>query len=108
MRMMRTDRLRSVWECELDRLELDVVRVERLLGRLDTVPVEPWQPAEVSGPMPADLSQRATVLLERQERATTALRSALGEVHRQLAYADRVSDAVGPAGSRPVYVDIDA
>lgn len=105
---MKHNRLRTLWETELDRLELDVVRVERLLNRVDTLPVEPWQPIVVPGPMPLDLARRAQELLDRQERATTALQLSLGELQRHLAYTDRVSDAVGAGNSRPVYLDLEA
>lgn len=102
------NRLRSAWEAELDRLELDVVRVERLLQRLDTLPLEPWNPIAVPGPMPAELADRAQHLLDRQEHVTAQLHIALGEAHRQLAYTDRVVDVVGAGGPAPVYLDLEA
>jgi hypothetical protein len=105
---MRDECVRAVWKTELDRLEVDVIRVERLLDKLDAVAVQPWDPPVVPGPMPADLAVRAQDLLDRQERVTAELRRALGEAQRQLAYADRVADVVAPVGSRPVYLDVDA
>jgi hypothetical protein len=105
---MRDDRARAVWEVELDRLEVDVIRVERLVRSLDALPLEPWNPPPVPGQMPADLALRAEDLLDRQERAIAELRGALTEAQRQLAYADRVSDAVGPSAARPVYLDLEA
>ena len=101
--------MRAVWESELDRLELDVIRIERLLKGLDAaLPVEPWSPPAVPGQMPVDLARRAQDLLDRQEHAIADLRSALGEAQRLLAYTDRMSGAVGPGHARPVYVDLQA
>lgn len=105
---MNDDRIRAVWECELDRLELDVLRAERLLKGLTSVPIEPWNPPSVPGQMPADLTRRAQDLLDRQERARAELGTALAAAQRQIAYGDRVADATGPAPSRPVYVDLEA
>jgi hypothetical protein len=106
---------RAVWEAELDRLELDVVRVERLLSGVDTAPSavqgaagEPWSPPVVPGPMPADLLPRARDILERQSWAEGALREALSSAQRQLAYGSRVSDATAPGRAKPVYVDLEA
>lgn len=105
---MNDHTIRAIWEVELDRLELDVLRAERLLKGLDAVPAEPWNPPAVPGQMPADLAVRAQHLLDRQERATADLRSALDTAQRQLAYGDRVAEAVGPGPSAPVYLDLEA
>jgi hypothetical protein len=105
---MREDCVRAVWQNELDRLELDVIRVERLLKGLEALPVEPWDPPAVPGPMPLDLARRAQDLLDRHERAIAELRRSLTEAQRLLAYTGRVSDAVGPTLARPVYVDLQA
>jgi hypothetical protein len=101
-------RARAVWQCELDVLELEVLRVERLLKGLTTMPTEPWVPPAVPGPIPADLAGRAQELLARQDRATAEVRTALAAAQRQIAYGGRVADATGPTPPRPVYVDLDA
>jgi hypothetical protein len=105
---MHEERVRAVWESELDRLELDVLRAERLLKGLDAMPIEPWNPPPVPGQMPADLALRAQDLLDRQERATADLRDALTAAQQQIAYADRVTDATGPGPADPVYLDLEA
>ncbi|HEX7716658.1 MAG TPA: hypothetical protein VF416_05180 [Marmoricola sp.] len=102
---MHEDRIRAVWEIELDRLELDVIRAERLLKGLQALPTETWAPPPVPGPMPADLVMRAQDLLDRQHRATERLRDALTAAQRQIAYGDRVADATGPVPAIPVYLD---
>lgn len=100
--------VRAIWEVELDRLELDVLRAERLLKGLEALTVEPWNPPRVPGQMPADLAVRAKELLDRQERATAALHAALESAQRQLAYGDRLAGVVGSGPARPVYLDLDA
>lgn len=98
------DRIRELWEYELDRLELDVLRTERLLKGLDSLPVESWCPPAVPGQMPADLADRAQDLLDRQERAIGTLHTSLSAAQRQLAYTDRVA---GGRTSDPVYLDLE-
>lgn len=100
--------VRAIWEAELDRLELDVLRVERVLKGLSGLPAEPWAPPSIPGQMPADLVARAQELLDRQEQATALLAAGLVAAHRQIAYGDRVSDATAPAPAAPVYLDIEA
>jgi len=104
---MHEDRIRAVWEIELDRLELDVVRAERLLKGLQALPTDPWIPPAVPGPMPADLVTRAQDLIDRQDRATARLRDSLSAAQQQIAYADRVSDSLGRP-TAPVYLDVEA
>lgn len=102
------DRLRAVWEVELDRLEIDVVRAERLLKGLDNLPTEPWNPPLMPGQIPADLAGRAQELLDRQERATRELNGALTAAKKQIAYAARLTDATGRGPVGPVYLDLEA
>ena len=104
---MHEDRIRAVWEIELDRLELDVVRVERLLKGLQSLPTDPWIPPAVPGPMPADLVLRAQDLIDRQDRATARLKESLSAAHQQIAYADRVTGSIGRP-TAPVYLDVEA
>lgn len=105
---MYDDRLRAVWETELDRLELDVIRAERLLKGLANLPTDPWDPPQIPGQMPADLAARAQELLDRQECAKVKLSVALSDAQRQIGYADRVSEVSGRAHAAPVYLDLEA
>jgi hypothetical protein len=100
--------VRAVWEDELDRLELEVLRVERMLGGAGPMPADSWTPPAVGGPIPDDLVARARDLLERQERAGAALREALASAHRQIAFGTRVTNATTAGPSQPVYVDLHA
>lgn len=95
------------WETALDRLELDVMRAEQLLGGVAVAPLEPWDEPELEGTMPADLLNRALELRARQERIQAALAARLGEVRRQHAFAERVDRATGRS-EHPVYLDIGA
>jgi len=105
---MQDERLRAVWETELDRLELDVVRAERLAKGLSALAVDPWDPPAIPGQMPADLAHRAQDLLDRQGRATVELARALAAAQKQVAYGERLSDATGRAPAVPVYLDLEA
>lgn len=105
---MDADALHAVWHNELDALELDVIRAERLLKGLETLPTEPWNPPPVPGAMPADLVPRAQDLLDRQAAARAALRDALTGAQRQIAFHERVSGATGRGASGPVYLDVEA
>jgi hypothetical protein len=105
---MNHDRIRAIWETEIDRLELEVIRVERLVRGLVSAPDEPWRPPAVPGPMPHDLVPRANELMERQELAQQALVLALAEAQRQAAYADRVAEITGRPSAEPVYLDLQA
>jgi len=104
---MDLERIRAVWQTELDRLELDVIRAERLLKGLSSIPAEPWDPPSVPGQIPADLAARAQDLLDRQEQAMADLRSGLAAAHKQISYGDRLTDATGRGPSRPVYLDLE-
>lgn len=105
---MDHDRIHAIWETEIDRLELEVIRVERLVRGLVSAPEEPWRPPAVPGPIPADLVQRVTSLLERQDIAKDALVLALAEAQRQVAYADRVVEITGRRTNEPIYLDLEA
>jgi hypothetical protein len=102
------DRARAVWEVELERLELDVISVERLLRGLETAPIEPGRPPAVLGAMPVDLAAPARELQARQLEATTALKDALTQAQKQVAYADRVIDITGRSPVEPIYFDLEA
>jgi hypothetical protein len=97
-----------LWEVELDRLELGVLRAERLARGLEEVAeAEPWEPPSIAGPIPADLVERAQSLLARHDRVRAALVQALTRAQRQVAYTDKVVDITSrrPAA---VYVDMEA
>ena len=105
---MKGDRIRAVWETELEHLELEVISVERLIRGLDTAPIEPWSPPASLGSMPVDLAARAQELLARQRVAAQALAAALENAQKQVAFASRVIDITGRAPAEPIYFDLEA
>ncbi|MDI6909275.1 hypothetical protein [Nocardioides sp.] len=99
------------WETALDRLELDVLLAERMLAdpsRTDRLGHEPWDEPTLSGPIPADLVERARALRVRQARVEAQLTQAVGAIGRQHRFADRVDRATGRGHAYPVYLDVDA
>ncbi len=105
---MDAERTRAVWDMELDRLELDVIAVERLLRGLETAPLTPWSPPAVLGAMPVDLAARALDLLNRQAKAADLLQDALARSQKQVAFAGRVIDITGRGPAEPIYLDLEA
>ncbi|MDF1605958.1 hypothetical protein [Nocardioides sp. YIM 152315] len=95
------------WATALDRLELDVIRAERMLDDPSRPAPEPWDEPLLTGPIPADLRDRAITLRERQRAVQAAIASELGAIGRQHEFANRVDRATRP--TRPaVYLDVTA
>lgn len=104
---MKSDRTRAVWEAELERLELEVISVERLIRGLDSTPTEPWRPPATLGSMPVDLAARAQELLARQRQAAKELTEALERAQKQTQFAGRVID-IASRVPEPIYFDAQA
>jgi hypothetical protein len=104
---MSDDRHHLIWATTLDRLELDVMRAERMLVDPSRPAPEPWDDPLLTGPIPADLLERAIALRERQRAVEAALASRLGAVSRQHDFANRVDRATRAAGPA-VYLDVTA
>ena len=66
-----------------------------------------WDEPDLSGPIPADLVERALAIRERQVRAQEQLSAALGTIARQHEFATRV-DRATRRESPAVYVDVSA
>ena len=95
------------WETALDRLELDVIRAERLVTDPDAAGLEPWDEPELTGPLPRDLLARAVRLRARQQEIEAALEVRTGSLGRENAFAERVDRATRRA-AESLYVDVDA
>ncbi|MCW2857721.1 MAG: hypothetical protein JWR52_3336 [Marmoricola sp.] len=108
MTAVNSERLRAVWETELERLELDVIAVERLLRGLDSAPLDPWKPVAALDSMPVDLAVRARELLARQQVAAKDLAAALENARKQITFTARVIDITGRMPAGPVYFDREA
>lgn len=98
------------WETALDRLELEVIYVERLLidPTSEHEALDPWDEPHLLGPIPADLQARAIEIRTRQERAERALSHVVDRTRRQHQFAARVDRATGGRSRPSIYVDIDA
>lgn len=96
----------SDWASALDRLEMDVVAIERMVE-------DPSQPAPAAwtapglGPLPAHLVERAIALQTRQLAAERALAEQLDLVARQQEFTSRVDRATRSPGT-PLYLDVSA
>ena len=102
--------LRLNWETALDRLELDLMRAEKLLHHEGSPTLESWDEPDLDGPVPDDLYDWAVELRARQESLQAALAARLGTIRREHAFADRVERATGRSAGRvrPVYLDVEA
>ena len=98
------------WETALDRLELEVIYVERLLvdPDADHEALDPWDEPHLAGPIPDDLVERAIEIRARQERAERALSHVVDRTRRQHQFAARVDRATGGRSVPSVYLDVDA
>lgn len=93
------------WEVELDRLELEIHRVERLITALKPLEVADWEAPTLTAPLPDHLLPRAVDIHERQRKALNQIVRSLSLAHRQRRYVDRLGAEEQTA---PVYVDITA
>ena len=99
------------WETALDRLELDVLLAERMLAepaRDHRLTHEPWDEPTLSGPIPADLVERARSLRDRQARVEAQRAQGVGDIGRQHRFAARVDRATGRGHGHAVYLDVEA
>lgn len=99
---------RLAWEVALDRLELDIVMVERLLRQMDPPSLDRWDVPEIDGPIPADLLPRALGLQQRQAACLEAVREGLTSTRRHRAFTDRVSSTTAHGLISTAYVDLTA
>lgn len=99
---------RLAWEVALDRLELDLVVVERLQRLMDPPPLDIWDVPEIEGPIPADLLPRALDIQVRQAAVLEAVADSLTSTRRHRAYADKVSSSNGQGLIAPAYIDLSA
>lgn len=92
------------WEVQLDRLDLEILRVERLIKAMAPLDEPPWLEPEQIGPMPVELLPRALEIQQRQEAAQRALVRALRHTVRQRSLAERLAAPEQTAR----YVDVSA
>lgn len=95
------------WTLVLDRLERDVLAVERVLA--GDAPVsggdfEPWRVPRTSGPLPVGLAERARHIAHRQVAVQAALVERMRSARQQAAVVRRL----GTRSPGPAYVDTQA
>jgi hypothetical protein len=102
---MTTNHDSLAWEVELDRLELDILQVERLIQAMKPLERTDWVAPTLSTPLPQHLVARATSIHERQRKALAKILRSLTQAQRHQRYVDRTT-AEEP--SVPLYLDITA
>lgn len=102
---MRTSNDDLAWEVELDRLDLEIMQVERLIKAMKPLESPDWVPPTLDGPLPEHLLPRALDIQERQSKALAQILRALRGAQRQRRYVERT---VSEEQLVPLYVDISA
>jgi hypothetical protein len=95
------------WEVELDRLELELLRVDRLLHAMQYLDQTAWTAPTLATPMPEDLLPRAQEIHDRQQASLQKIVRTLAHTRQQRDYADRVLADRRPAPVA-VYLDVGA
>lgn len=90
------------WEVELDRLELEVIRIERLLKAMEPMDHENWVAPSPSAPMPLHLLPRAVEIHQRQGALLAHVSRALRSTTQHQVYVESVSD---PRDAAPRYIN---
>ncbi|WP_323792673.1 hypothetical protein [Nocardioides sp.] len=96
----------GTWQVALDRLELDVVRLEHHLDHGRELRNDIWDAPEHAGPLPDALRERAEELHARQLQCLERLATSIGTTVRQHELAEAVTRVSPGAHGLPLYVDI--
>ena len=91
------------WEVELDRLDLEVLRIERLLKAMKPLEHPDWVTPSPSAPMPIHLLPRAVDIHQRQTAVLDLVLRAMRMTTQHRTYAESLAD---PADSAPRYLDV--
>jgi hypothetical protein len=100
----------EAWQVTLDRIELDVIRIEKALEEPEgfTRPLDTWHVPENYGPIPASLRPRAVELVTRQQAAMGRLSARLGANAAHQAVVAGVDRVTPGSTTGPVYIDVTA
>ncbi|WP_122818420.1 hypothetical protein [Nocardioides pantholopis] len=98
----------EAWQVALDRIELDVIRVEKAFAADDDPDLEGWDVPAARGPMPEAVRARAEDLFARQQALVQTISQRLAATLKQQSVVENVDRASGPAEPRPVYIDLTA
>ena len=91
------------WEVELDRLDLEVIRIERLLTAMKPMDAENWVAPSPSAPMPIHLLPRALEIHQRQTAVLDKVMRALRTTSQHRVYVESLND---PRDETPRYLDV--
>lgn len=100
----------EAWEVALDRVELDLVRVERAITTgTGLTRIDEWQVPEYYGPIPSALRPRAEAILARQRLAMPRIAEQLGTTAQHQALVDGVTQlSTTHPSDLAIYVDVSA
>jgi hypothetical protein len=98
----RAQELSLEWEVELDRLDLELIRVERLLTAMKPMDHADWVAPSPSAPMPIHLLPRAVDIHQRQSAVLEKVLRAMRMTAQHRTYVESVSD---PRDSAPRYLN---
>jgi hypothetical protein len=99
------DRDRSLaleWEVELDRLDLEVIRIEKLLVAMKPMEASNWEAPSPSAPMPVHLLPRAVEIHHRQSAVLDRVVRALRTTTQHRTYVESLRD---PQDAAPRYLN---
>jgi hypothetical protein len=91
------------WEVELDRLDLEVIRIERLLTAMKPMDAENWVAPSPSAPMPIHLLPRAVEIHRRQTAVLDKVLRALRTTSQHRVYVESLND---PRDEAPRYLNV--
>ena len=99
----------EAWEVALDRVELDVIRVEKAIESGHGVTrVDEWHVPDDYGPIPLILRPRAEEILTRQRVLVERICERLGVTLQHQAIVEGVARVSVRGPELAVYVDVDA
>lgn len=99
----------EAWEVALDRVELDVIRVERAVeSGLELTRVDEWRVPDDYGPIPLVLRPRAEEILARQRELVERICQRLGVTMQHQAIVEGVARVSTRGPEMAVYIDVDA
>ena len=90
------------WEVELDRLDLEVIRIEKLLTAMKPMDAENWVAPSPSAPMPVHLLPRAIEIHRRQTAVLDKVLRSLRTTSQHRVYVESLSD---PRDEQPRYLN---
>jgi hypothetical protein len=91
------------WEVLLDRLDLEVIRIEKLLSAMKPLENPPWEPPSPSAPMPVALLPRAVEIHQRQAAVLEKVMRAMRLTAKHRTYVERLSEQ---HEATPRYIDL--